>query len=200
MVVFVLLEVDVSLGDGCEIWEHWHSFREMKCLLGCSKTLWFSFVVLLKEMRTRGESKISSYWFFWCKSGELGGRGSPRFPCVATVVKNFSSDLQSYNNVFGRVAFRLLSNIHDGALSQKQPTAWICWLFSLRRLHRRWFTGLQMRLRLEVLLMWGVDGLQVHGISIYRVVYKEAGEAIINLTWWFRNIACGDSNGSNHIE
>ena len=31
--------------------------------------------------------------FLWCKSGELGGRGSPRFPCVAPVVESFSSDL-----------------------------------------------------------------------------------------------------------
>ena len=33
-------------------------------LLCCSKTLWFSFLVLLlKEMRTKGQSNISSYCF-----------------------------------------------------------------------------------------------------------------------------------------
>ena len=47
--VFVLLEVDVILGNGCGIWEHWHGFREVKCLHACSKTIWFSFLVLLKE-------------------------------------------------------------------------------------------------------------------------------------------------------
>ena len=31
--------------------------------------------------------------FFWCKSGELGGKRSPRFPRVALVVESFSSGL-----------------------------------------------------------------------------------------------------------
>ena len=31
---------DLSLGDWCEILEYWHSFREVKCHQGCSKTLW----------------------------------------------------------------------------------------------------------------------------------------------------------------
>ena len=92
VVVLVLLELDVTMGDGCEIWEHWPSFKEAKCLQGCSKTIWFSFLVLLKEMRTRGQFKISSCCFWW-KSGELWGRGSPRFPCLTPVVESFSSDL-----------------------------------------------------------------------------------------------------------
>ena len=29
---------------------------------------------------------------FWCKSGELGSRGSRRFPCTTPVVGSFSSD------------------------------------------------------------------------------------------------------------
>ena len=29
---------------------------------------------------------------FWCKSGELGSSGSPRFPCTTSVVGSFSSD------------------------------------------------------------------------------------------------------------
>ena len=28
---------------------------------------------------------------FWSKSGELGGRGSPRFSCLAPVIESFSS-------------------------------------------------------------------------------------------------------------
>ena len=45
-------------------------------------------------MRTQGESKVSSCCFcVWCKSRELGGRRSPRFPCVTPVPESFSSDL-----------------------------------------------------------------------------------------------------------
>ena len=61
----------------------------------------------------------------WCKSKELGGRGSPRFSCVTPVVKKFSSD-------FLRAiipTFRILSDIHSGALLRKQSTALTCSLF-----------------------------------------------------------------------
>ena len=53
----------------------------------------FSFLVLLKEMKTPGESKIlSCYFCIWLRSRELGGRVSPRFPFVTLVVEGFSSD------------------------------------------------------------------------------------------------------------
>ena len=75
----------------------------------------------LKEMRTSGRSKILSYCFFvWCKSKELGDRGSSRFPCVTAAVKTFSSD---------RVAFRTPSNINEAAPLQTQPTVLTHWLF-----------------------------------------------------------------------
>ena len=46
------------------------------------------------EIRTQGQSKISSCCFcVWCKSRELGGRGSPIFPCLTPVVECFLSDL-----------------------------------------------------------------------------------------------------------
>ena len=61
--------------------------KEVKCLQVCSNILWFLYLVLLKEIRTWGQSNISSC----CKSGELGGRGSPRFSCVTPVVESFSS-------------------------------------------------------------------------------------------------------------
>ena len=49
----------------------------------------FSFLVLLKEMGTRSETKISSCCFcVSCKSRELGGRESPRYSCVSTVVES----------------------------------------------------------------------------------------------------------------
>ena len=45
---------------------------------------------------TQGTEDLGSVQDFvlllWCESGELGGRGSPRFPCVIAVVKSFSSD------------------------------------------------------------------------------------------------------------
>ena len=34
-----------------------------------------------------------SFPCYWCKSRELGGRSSPRFPCVTPVEESFSSDL-----------------------------------------------------------------------------------------------------------
>ena len=50
--------------------------------------------MLLKEMRTQCQSKISSCCFcVWCKSRESGGRRNPRFPCVTPMVERFSSDL-----------------------------------------------------------------------------------------------------------
>ena len=50
--------------------------------------------VLHKEMRTQGQSKISSCYFcVWCKSRELEGRGSLKFPCVIPNLESFSSDL-----------------------------------------------------------------------------------------------------------
>ena len=62
VVVFILLEVDVTLGGGFGIGEDWHRFREVKCLKGCS-IIWFSLLVLLKKMRARGQRKISSCCF-----------------------------------------------------------------------------------------------------------------------------------------
>ena len=45
-------------------------------------------------VRTRGEPKNLSCWFcVWCKSGQLGSRGSPRFPHVTPVMESFSSNL-----------------------------------------------------------------------------------------------------------
>ena len=90
----------------------------------------FLFLMLLKEMKTHGESKISSSCFcVWCKSKELGGWGSPGLPCLNQVGKSFVRPTSNYNKLLGRVAFRILSNIHDGALLRKQPTALTRWLF-----------------------------------------------------------------------
>ena len=50
--------------------------------------------VLFKEMRTQGQLKSSfSCFCVWCKSKEFGGKGSPRFLCVISVMKSFSLGL-----------------------------------------------------------------------------------------------------------
>ena len=79
----------------------------------------------LKEKRMRGHSKISySGICVWSKSGELGRRRSSRILCVTPMVESFSS---------GRVAFRILSNINDGAPLRKQPTVLTRRLFVQKR-------------------------------------------------------------------
>ena len=65
------------------------------------------------DVKTWSQSKISSYWFVWCESRELGSKGSSRFTCITPVVETFSD----------RVTFRIPSNISDRAPLQKQPTA-----------------------------------------------------------------------------
>ena len=47
--------------------------------------------------------------------------------------------------------YRAESNIHNGALLQKYPTALIRWLFPQKKLHRRFSIGLQISLWLDVL-------------------------------------------------
>lgn len=60
-----------------------------KCLLG--KFIDF-FLVLLKDIRTRAETKIL-FFCFRCQSRELGKKESTRFPYVTPDVENFFSDL-----------------------------------------------------------------------------------------------------------
>ena len=49
------------------------------------------FLVLLKETGKQSDFKILSCCFcVWCKSRELEGRGSPRFPFITPVVGRFS--------------------------------------------------------------------------------------------------------------
>ena len=58
----------------------------------------------LKEMRTWGQSKISSCCIcVWCKSREIGGRGSPRFPTL--MVESFSPDLFPAVKVIGQSCY-----------------------------------------------------------------------------------------------
>ena len=73
LLVFVFWGVDAVLGDGCGIWERLLSFSGVKWAHRSVQDFIFWFCV-------------------WCKSGELGGRGIPRFPCLTTVMESFYSD------------------------------------------------------------------------------------------------------------
>ena len=70
----------------------------------------FSSLVLLKEMRMRGDSKISSCCFcVSCKSKELGGRGSPRLfhRSCSTGLWMWHFQIKSYKII----SFRVISKI-----------------------------------------------------------------------------------------
>ena len=76
-----------------------------------------------------------------------------------------------------------------------------------KRLHHRPPTGLQVWIWLEVLWVWGVGGLPVHGIYSHRLVHKEVSKEVgSNYTnykksyfWWPGNPGCSESTGSNRI-
>ena len=61
-----------------------------------------------------------------------------------------------------------------------------------------------MCLRLKLLPIWGVGGLPVYGICSRRLVNSEVVEAGSDYQksylQRFRNTACGDSIGNNHIQ
>ena len=69
-----------------------------------------------------------------------------------------------------RYTFRIPSNINDGILLRKQPTALTHRLFRQKKLHHRPPTGSHMRIWLEALWMWGLGRLQGHGIHYNNVL------------------------------
>ena len=126
---------------------------------------------------------------FLCESRELGGRqGESNIPlCNPSGGKILLRAPTSYNKVLDRVAFRILSNIHDGAPMRKQPTALRHWQFPQK---------------IPKLDVWGVGGLQVHGICrlLHRKVFEARSNYKRSYLWWFRNTACGNSTGRNGTE
>ena len=139
----------------------------------------FEFLVLLKEMKTRGEPEISSCCFcVWCKSRELGGRVSPRFPCKTQVVKSFYSDLLRV-----RITYLVEPHLESCQTStmelscQNNKQFWQLDDFR-KKCHRTCLTGLRMCLLLKLLLLW--SRLQVHGICSCRQVYSEIVKAQSN--------------------
>ena len=140
-------------------------------------------------MRTRSESKFHLAVFVF---GDLGGWVSPRFPYVTQVVESFSSDL-----LRALVSYSAEPHLESCQTSTreffwKNNQRLNTWTFSAENLHRRCSNKLRMYLRLKVLLMWSVGGLQVY-ISCCR---SEVVEARSN----YKNFTCGDSTGSNRIE
>ena len=163
----------------------------------------FEFLVLLKEMKTRGEPEISSCCFcVWCKSRELEGRGSPRFPCNTQVLESFYSDLLRVRMTY--LVESHLESCQTSAMELSYENNKRLWLLDdfRKKLHRRCLTGLRICLLLKVLSLW--SRLRVYEICSCREVYSEVVKAQSNYKkpylWWFRNLACGDSNGSNRFE
>ena len=88
VIAFILLEVDVTLGV---VWRTLAQFEGSEM----SPRLFQDFMVSVPGVTQVNEEAGSAQDFislFWCKSGELGSRGSPRFFCVTSVVERFSSD------------------------------------------------------------------------------------------------------------
>ena len=57
-----------------------------------------------KEIRTCGQSKVSSLSFLWCKSREFLGRRSPRFP-TPMVKSSPRRTSTSYKKLLGKITF-----------------------------------------------------------------------------------------------
>ena len=69
----------------------------------------------------------------WCKSRELGGRGSSRFSCITPMVESFFSDLLGYTIGYwaGYIQNPVKHSVQHPRWSflQKQPTVLTRWLF-----------------------------------------------------------------------
>ena len=101
----------------CLVWVKRITQRELRILLCNPSGGNLVFMVKIPQQvpsreQKRGVSPKFHLIVVWYESRELGGRGSSRFSCVTLVVETFSD----------RVAFRIPSNISDGASLQKQPT------------------------------------------------------------------------------
>ena len=83
----------------------------------------FSLLVLLKEMRARVSPRIPVVVFlFGVNKKNLEVGESLILLCKLCSRKLLFRPFSSCNKLLDRVAFRLLSNIHDGARLRKQPT------------------------------------------------------------------------------
>ena len=128
----------------------------------------------------------------------------PRVPGVIEGSKDAALVWNQGDKLLGRVAFWIVSSIHDGAPPWNELVACTDWLYLQERPNRRCLSRFLMRPRLEVLQILGVGGLEVHGICIRRLVYRGVNEGrwdyMKSYLCWCRNVACADSTGSNRIE
>ena len=107
----------------------------------------FSLLVLLKEMSTRGESKILSSWkgeskvTLYNPSGERLHVG----PC-----SSYSNWTESHSESCQRPTMELSCN---------KTNNFNTLIISAKKHHHRCLTGLRMCLRLKLMSKWGVGGL-----------------------------------------
>ena len=102
------------------------SARELPAFMGNCPTINHTFNPYLPSwcVLLQGNEDVQSVpdmilFYFWSESRELGCRCSSGFSCVIPVVETFSSD---------KFAFRMPSNISDGAHLRKLPTTLTRWL------------------------------------------------------------------------
>ena len=134
----------------------------------------FLFLVLLKEVRTRGESKISSFYFcVLCKSRELGGWRSPRFPYVTQVVERFFSHLlRAIISYWAKSHLETCQKHPRWSSSEKITNGFSTSTTSAEKLHRKCSTRPWICLWLKVLLMWSMAGLQLYRICCCSEVFE----------------------------
>ena len=161
----------------------------------------FLFLLLLKEMRTWGQSKISSCCFcVWCKSRESRDRGSSKFPCVIPVVKEISSDLP-----WAIISYWEESYLESCQTSPSSSSVKTANGLNMLTISEKTSTT-DVRLDYKCAYNWSCwkCRLQMHGICSHRLVYREVVETQSNYKksylWWFRYPACGDATGSNWIK
>ena len=77
--VFVLLGVDATLGDEYEIWEHLHSFREVKCLLSYSRTSEWVYETLRLSRLAVEHSVVVMTTSFQSRQSQIESYGLPIF-------------------------------------------------------------------------------------------------------------------------
>ena len=109
--VFVPLEVDYSLGDGCVICEH--SLREMKCLQGCSM------VFVPRVTQGNKDAGLVQDFILLLFGVNQERQGETEIPLYSPSGGKLLLRPSSSYDLLGRVTFRILSNIYDEAFSWK---------------------------------------------------------------------------------
>ena len=121
-----------------------------------------SLLVLLKEMRMRGESKISSCCFcVSCKSREFRGRRSPGSPCVTLVVESSWDFLQAIT-IYWVESHLKSCQTSTMEVFCKITNSFYTMIISAKKLHRSCLTGLSI---------WSFQ-IKFHMNITFRIVSK----------------------------